>query len=85
MALWYVDPKHNLQTGRNLTKLYRGTISALQSTTKSYVGELLCRLFLGAAEAPFFSYVTIPQISKCVLLPNIKQGMHFPDVFLVPS
>ncbi|KAJ5088058.1 hypothetical protein N7456_011674 [Penicillium angulare] len=32
-----------------------GTISALQSTTKSFAGELLCRLFLGAAEAPFFS------------------------------
>jgi hypothetical protein len=34
-----------------------GMISALQATTHSYVGELLCRLFLGAAEAPFFSYV----------------------------
>jgi hypothetical protein len=33
----------------------RGMISALQSTTKSFVEELLCRLFLGAAEAPFFS------------------------------
>ncbi|KAF2117820.1 major facilitator superfamily domain-containing protein [Lophiotrema nucula] len=32
-----------------------GMISALQATTKSYVGELMCRLFLGAAEAPFFS------------------------------
>ncbi|KUJ15999.1 MFS general substrate transporter [Mollisia scopiformis] len=32
-----------------------GMISALQATTHSFVGELLCRLFLGAAEAPFFS------------------------------
>jgi len=34
-----------------------GGISASQAATHSYVGELMCRLFLGAAEAPFFSYV----------------------------
>ncbi|KAF2651163.1 MFS general substrate transporter [Lophiostoma macrostomum CBS 122681] len=32
-----------------------GAISASQSATHSFAGELVCRLFLGAAEAPFFS------------------------------
>ncbi|KAH8651051.1 allantoate permease [Xylariales sp. PMI_506] len=32
-----------------------GTISASQAATQSFAGELVCRLFLGAAEAPFFS------------------------------
>ncbi|KAF2495132.1 MFS general substrate transporter [Lophium mytilinum] len=32
-----------------------GMISACQAATHSFVGELMCRLFLGAAEAPFFS------------------------------
>ncbi|KAF2807706.1 MFS general substrate transporter [Mytilinidion resinicola] len=33
-----------------------GMISACQAATHSYVGELMCPLFLGAAEAPFFSW-----------------------------
>ena len=32
-----------------------GTISACQAATHSFAGELVCRLILGAAEAPFFS------------------------------
>ncbi|KAL1875487.1 hypothetical protein VTK73DRAFT_10037 [Phialemonium thermophilum] len=32
-----------------------GVISACQAATHSYPSELVCRLFLGAAEAPFFS------------------------------
>ncbi|OAA60348.1 Major facilitator superfamily domain, general substrate transporter [Niveomyces insectorum RCEF 264] len=32
-----------------------GMISACQAATRSYPSELVCRLFLGAAEAPFFS------------------------------
>ncbi|ORY58889.1 major facilitator superfamily domain-containing protein [Pseudomassariella vexata] len=32
-----------------------GMISACQSVTRSFTGKIVCRLFLGAAEAPFFS------------------------------
>lgn len=63
-------------TDRMLTDPHRGTISALQSTTKSYVGELLCRLSLGAAEAPFFSYDHIPYFQVCIIA-KLSRGCIF--------
>ena len=39
---------------------HRGGISAVQAATQSFAGELVCRLFLGAVEAPFFSYALPP-------------------------
>jgi hypothetical protein len=64
-------------TDRMLTDPHRGTISALQSTTKSYVGELLCRLFLGAAEAPFFSYDPFLIYIHVCIIANLSRGCIF--------